>query len=157
VIAAGEATSIGCLELRRALLLFAIVLGVAAIVTSLSRPAKHRDDATSDPPRTGVGTPTVNPRPAREEPAVISFSASGKSRTRRLFVSRHATVMVEVARPGQVELAGLGLTSPAEPLTPARFDVFATRAGRYAVRFLPARSTEARTVGVLRVIPYGLP
>jgi hypothetical protein len=151
-----EATSIGCLELRRALLLFAIVLGLAAIVTSLSRPAKHQDD-TSDPPRTGVGTPTVSPRPAREEPAVISFSAAGKPRTRRLFVSRHATVMVEVARPGQVELAGLGLTSPAEPLTPARFDVFESRAGRYAVRFLPARSTEARTVGVLRVIPYGLP
>ena len=140
------------MELRRALLLFAIVLGLAAIATSFSRPAKRADDSVTEAPQIERGAPTASPRPAREPPALISFSASGEPRTRRLFVNQHATVTVEVVRPGQVELAGLGLTAAADPLTPARFDVFESRAGRYLVRFIPARSNEERTVGALQIV-----
>jgi len=51
-----------------------------------------------------------------------------------------------------VELAGLGQTAAAEPLTPARFEVLESQAGRYKVRFTPATDTEARTLGTLLIV-----
>ena len=60
---------------------------------------------------------------------------------------------VTVTEPGQVELEGLGLSSPAEPLTPARFAVLATAQDRHKVRFTPVDGGEGRTVGVLQVLP----
>jgi hypothetical protein len=140
------------LELRRALLLFAIVLGLAAIATSLSRPAERKEDKAAAPTPVAPRTPTVNPRRTGAEPAVVSFSSAGKPRTRLLAANQPGTVFVEVLRPGQVELAGLGLTATAEPLTPARFEVLESRPGRYLVRFSPARTSEQRTVGALRIV-----
>jgi len=136
-------------ELRRALLLFAVVLGLAAIATSVSRPAERGGDEASDP---GRRTPTAGPRRTALQPALISFATTATPRERRLAVNRPATVTVEVARAGQVELAGLGLTAEAQPLTPARFDVLERRPGRYKVRFTPAAaSSETHTVGTVEV------
>jgi hypothetical protein len=140
------------MELRRALLLFAVVLGLAAIATSISRPADRGDDEASDSPPARRGSPTAQPRKGVLEPSAISFSATGTPRTERLAAGRLAVVTVDVAQPGEVELGGLGLTAAAEPLTPARFDLLERRAGRYEVRFRPAVGGEARTVGVLAVV-----
>jgi hypothetical protein len=141
-------------ELRRALLLFAVVLGLAAVVTSFSRPAERTDDQTSTPapPPPTQGTPTARPRRVGPAAKVVSFSALSKPRTARLEADRAAVVTVEVAEAAQVELAGLGLTSPGEPLTPARFEVLITEPGRYDVWQTPAGSDEARRVGVLEVV-----
>ncbi len=137
-------------ELRRALLLFAIVLGLAAIATSFSRPA---DEKEPEPPRTQQITPGLSTKPATERKGTISFSAAGKPQTRRLRAGRAAVVTVEVARPGQVQLVGLGVNTAAEPRTPARFDVFESQAGSYDVRFMPATSAETRSIGTLRIVP----
>ncbi len=56
-----------------------------------------------------------------------------------------------VDEPGQVSIPLLGLTAPAEPLTPARFDVLVTAAGAYPVVFTPAQGDEEREVGTLTV------
>jgi hypothetical protein len=141
-------------ELRRALLLFAIVLGLAAVATSFSRPAKRDDDKAPAAPSGASGTPTVSPGRDETRRALISFSSFGQPRTRVLTANQAATVTVEVARPGQVQLSGMGMTAVAEPLTPARFEVLENRVGRYPVRFTPTGARrETRLVGALQVLP----
>jgi hypothetical protein len=136
-------------ELRRALLLFAIVLGLAAIVTSVSRPERApRDDGSALP---DASEPEVGAGPLGGRPAPIRFSAS-EPKVRRLEAGRPATVTVNVPAPGLVELKGLGLSSAAEPLTPARFDVLEEDPGRYEVSFTPTKGDEARRAGPLRVV-----
>ena len=136
------------MELRRALLLFAIVLGLAAIATSVSRPQRAaRDDGSALP---DVSDPEAGPGPLGGRPVPISFSAA-EPRSRRLEPGRPATVTVRVPSPGQVELRGLGLSASADPLTPARFELLERRPGRHEVRFTPAGSGEARRAGTLRI------
>ena len=130
-------------------MLFAIVLGVAALAAAVSRPGRDRGTRRAPSPP----LPELAPGPAAPARARLSFSERGRPRRERLRAGRAVTVTVSVREPGQVDVPGLGLTAAAEPLTPARFDVFARRPGRYAVRFTPASQIEARTIGVLRVVP----
>jgi hypothetical protein len=138
-------------HLRRALILFAVVLGLAGLAAAVSRPGANRGPRTS----TSQGLPEATPAPQPEAaaPVRLGFSERGRPRTERLRVGLAATVIVAVRVPGEVELHGLSLTLPAEPLTPARFDVLASQPGRYAVRFTPAAQGATRTIGVLRVVP----
>jgi hypothetical protein len=139
-------------ELRRALLLFAIVLGLAAIATSFSRPAKPTDEPASEDPPTGRSTPTAGPRRTGPRPDVITFSAAGAPRMKRLDANRAAEITVEVPQPAQVELVGLGLTAAGEPLTPARFELLVRRPGRYDVKVTPSGDGQARSAGTLEVV-----
>ena len=139
-------------ELRRALLLFAIVLGLAAIVTSFSRPAERDDERASEPSPARPGTARAGPRRTAQRPALITFSTTGKPRTRQLAANRAATVIVKTGGAGDVELAGLGLAGAVERLAPARFEVLESRAGSYRVRFTPVGDGEARTIGTLRIV-----
>lgn len=139
------------MELRRALLLFALVLGLAAIATSVSRPDDNRRDEPPPAARQVPAAPT--PRPQSAAAADIVFEAGRPPATEKLAADRPAAVTVEVDESGLVELGGLGLTAPAEPLTPARFDVLVADEGRHPVRFTAAGSHEPRTVGTLVVGP----
>jgi hypothetical protein len=140
------------MRLRRALLLFALVLGLAALATSVSRPRDERKRET--PPAAKPRAPEASPSPAPGRPARLTFSAKGRRpESRRLVAGRAAIVTVKVSEPGQVELEGLGVSAPAEPLTPARFDVLTDEPARHAVRFTPAGAGgESRLVGFLRVV-----
>ena len=149
------------MHLRRALLLFAIVLGLAAVAASVSR--SGRDSTTSEPFRTVTPTtteqqqtPDVAPAPGPEPgpaPVVRRFFASQPG-AQKIEAGQAATVYVEVDEPGQVEIADLGLSAATEPLTPARFDVLTNETGRHPITFLPA-ADEAATVrvGTLVVVP----
>lgn len=140
------------LELRRALLLFAIVLGVAAIVTSVSNPSdRDRTDPepAGEPPTSTVPTPT--PSAAAKEPVNVRFEPKGPPRRAVIGTGRPVTVTVAVEEAGEVELDGLGLNAPATPLTPARFDLLPSEPGRHEVRLIPADTREPATVGVLQV------
>ena len=122
------------MHVRRALLLFAIVLGLAAFAAAVSQP---REEAREPPPRE-LSPPTATPGPARPSEAELEFSVKGRPRTRNLPVGRSATVLVQVPGPGEVTLDGLGLVASADRLTPARFDVLGRRPGRHGVSFKPA-------------------
>jgi hypothetical protein len=137
------------MELRRALLLFAIVLGLAAIATSVSRPTERSDRAEKPP----ASEPVASPSPGPAAPLELTFAPAAKPPTERLEAGRPATVIVKVDEPGQVEIDGLGLTGAVEPLTPARFDVLTSDEGSLPVLFRPAGSREPRTVGTLEVGP----
>ena len=104
------------MELRRALLLFAIVLGLAAIAASVSRPpaGDETDTAAESSPRER-STPTAGPSPGPGPPADIAFEADLQPETRTVPTGRAATVTITAYEPGQVEIERLGLTAPVEP------------------------------------------
>jgi hypothetical protein len=138
------------MHLRRALLLFAIVLGLAAIVSALSRPQSTDDEPPPRAQTDATGPPTVSPGAGEGAPAEIDVDAA-KPRAHELQAGRAATVTVAVESAGSVEIPKLGLSADAEPLTPARFDVLVAEPGRYALRVVPADGDESRPAGTLVV------
>jgi hypothetical protein len=145
------ANTIRAVHLRRALLLFAIVLGMAALVASLSRPIEQRrDDTTPREPREPrePGPPTATPAPAPNLPSTLSFDAA-ENESIRLRAGAAATLEVSVEEPGSVDIPGLGLSAPAEPVTPARFEILATRPGHYELTFTPATGDSTEPAGRL--------
>jgi hypothetical protein len=146
-------------HLRRALLLFAIVLGLAAIAASVSRPGEERTDAVPapglPPPTETDKAPTVSPgnADAGERLAQVTFGDAAREPTRRVSAGQATTVLVEVDEPGQVEIPDLGLSAPGDPLTPARFEIFRSQSGAHEVLFTPASGDESRAVGTLAIEP----
>lgn len=145
------------MHLRRAVLLFAIVLGLAALAASVSRPRDDRSGLERPPagsPRPPVShpSPTLAPGPLPNPPVEVTFDAA-KDETRRVEIDRSATVQVKVDELGMVEIPALGLSAPAEPVTPARFDLLTSEVRRLAIIFTPAASDEARPAGTLVVTP----
>jgi hypothetical protein len=136
-------------HVRRALLLFAIVLGVAALAAAVSQPRQETREAR---PREQSPPPITPPRRDGLALLRVDFPAEGEPRTKRLAAGLPATVTVQVSEPGEVALEGLGLDTSAEPLTPARFEVLAQRPARHRVRFTPAGHDEATTVGTLAIV-----
>jgi hypothetical protein len=136
-------------ELRRALLLFAIVLGLAAVATSVSRTPDRRDGAREP----AASDPVADAAPGPAAPAQLEFAPEAKPPTEELDAGRAATVTVRVAQPGQVAIDGLGLSATADPLTPARFDVLSDDEGSYPLRLHPADGAEALIIGTLRIGP----
>lgn len=132
-------------NLRRALLLFAIVLGLAALAAGLSRPSDNSDDQPA-----GGGRPTLTEPSVSGAPAEVHFDASDPRR-RAVFAGQAAEVYVEVDRPGQVVIPGLGLSAVADPVTPARFDLLVQRTGSYPLQFVPAGNEPHERAGTLVV------
>ena len=148
------------MELRRALLLFAIVLGLAAVVSSLARPPVREGSDQGRAPadqRSSPSRPTASAGPAADGTLRISFMVGRTRKTETLMAGVAATVMVAVEEPGEASISGLGLAAQAEPLTPARFDVLSTRPGRYEVRFTAVPDNRSRLLGFLQVVPAPLP
>jgi hypothetical protein len=141
-------------ELRRAILLFAVVLGVAAIVSSIARPPERGGDNADSAPKASKETSAAKPRGKTPQPTTIEFRSGAKPQTRKLELGQPATVLVDVETPGQIDIPTLGLTEPAEPLTPALFEVLATAKGNHAIMVQPAASDTLPTkVGTLEVVP----
>ena len=137
------------MHLRRALLLFAIVLGLAAIATSLSRPG-DRDGEDDGAPATATA-PSATPAPGTSGPRAELTFAAGDGGAQRIRTGQAATVLVEVDEPGQAAIEDLGVSAAAEPLTPARFELLASRPGRYPIVFTPASGGEPLEAGTLVV------
>jgi hypothetical protein len=147
------------MDLRRALLLFAIVLGLAAIASSITRPSDGGDATNADTTPTTTGDSSARPaadsRPgtAPVDPTTIRFASGGKRELRKLEPGRPATVVVTVEAPGQVEIPSLGLTQPAEPVTPARFDLLVPEAGSHRILLRPADADLGEAgIGTLKVV-----
>jgi hypothetical protein len=141
-------------HLRRALLLFAIVLGLAAIAASVSRTPEESGEGETQPAVQSdtEDLPSVSPGNATPAGGVqeLVFDAA-RDQTRRVDAGQPATVLVEVDEPGLVEIVNLGLSAPAEPLTPARFEVLASDPERLAITFTPADGDTPGDAGTLVV------
>lgn len=146
------------MEFRRAILLFAVVLGVAAVVSTVARPPERGGDSAPEPSSgEQQGAPNASaakPGQLTPQPKTVEFESGAKPPTRTVEVGQPATVLVDVETPGQVAIPSLGLTDTAEPLTPALFEVLATAKGEHAILAQPAGSdSPPAKVGTLRVVP----
>jgi hypothetical protein len=141
-------------HIRRALLLFAIVLGLAAIAASVSRSPDNSGDGEPPPmaPTESEEPPSVSAGDAAPVSGVreLVFHAE-RDQTRRLDAGQPATVLVEVEEPGLVEISDLGLSAPAEPLTPARFEILTSTPDRIDITFTAAADDFPGPAGTLVV------
>jgi hypothetical protein len=145
-------------HLRRALLLFAIVLGLAAIAASVSREPDESGERAEQPAppvaEEGPDTPSVSPGTAPAAPGAVELAFdAARDQTRRIDAGQAASVMVEVDEPGLAEIAELGLSAPADPLTPARFEVLVRDPGRLELTFTPVDGDAPGPAGTLVVRP----
>ena len=130
-------------QLRRILLLFALVLGLSALVAALAPPpdeSGERDEpAVEASPRSGAPPRVVRlavPRGTETPP------------TRRVAPGARVSLEVTVSRAGEVEIDELGLRQAADPRAPARFEFIAPRTGQADLVFHPVGG-RARLAGRL--------
>jgi hypothetical protein len=144
-------------HLRRALLLFAIVLGLAAIAASVSREPEEsgeRAERPAPPASTeqAPGEPSASSGSAPAVPGAVELSFdAARDQRRRLDAGQPASVMVEVDEPGLAEIAELGLSAPADPLTPARLEVLVPAPARLELTFTPVDGGAPAPAGTLVV------
>jgi hypothetical protein len=137
-------------HLRRALLLFAIVLGLAAVAASVSRPRDTNPPPTTETEHAQTVERSESQGAAGPGSVDVTFVVD-HARAHRIGSGQAATVVVEVPEAGQVSIDGLGMTATAEPDTPASLDVLTSATGRYPVTFTPAGSSESLSAGTLVV------
>ena len=136
---------------RRLLLLFAVLLGLTALVTSLApRPTVTRPGVVQATP-----SPTATPAPGRPAATsrriVKSISADPGSQRAKI----HARVgdVLELTVRGDVldgvEIEDAGKLEPIEPGSPARFEVLLDRQGELRVDLVDAE----RLIGLVEVSP----
>jgi hypothetical protein len=125
------------MHLRRALLLFALVLGLAALIASLAPPPPERRSKPERPPP-GIERPRAEPRREAGDAVRVDFERGEGAQNRRVEVPAHVIVTVSVPRAGQVELRGLAQIEDGAADTPAAFDLFLEEPGRYPVVFTAA-------------------
>jgi hypothetical protein len=132
-------------QLRRVLLLFALVLGLSALVAALVPPP----DEDEGPARNVQTVQAASPRSAGGDGAlrfdVRTRPAPERVQTRRAAPGSRVSLEVSVPEPGDVTIPAVGLRQSGDPHAPARFDLLAPASGRYAVVFEPVRGP-ARTV-----------
>lgn len=131
------------MHLRRALLLFALVLGLTALAASIA-PAPRSQDATA---------PTQPPAPAAAPEGTLSLTfrappGHGGAPARRVSPGAHVVVEVAATEAGQATIPALGRADSVTPDSPGRFDLIEPASGRYDVMFAPALGSPVR-VGTL--------
>ncbi len=126
------------------LLLFALVLGLSALVASIAPAPEDRDEGSDEPPAGEGAAPSGAVQPASISLAVRPPGAQPP--TRRVPAGSSLTLQVSVPEPGEVLLEGLGLRQAADPLTPARFELLADPPGGHGVTFVPVAG-ETREAG----------
>ncbi len=143
------------MEVRRALLLFAIVLGLAAIAGSVANPPDGGEETATAPQRPATAPSAEPAPPAGDADAVtVRFAAGRPDQSRQVEQGRPLTVLVKAESPSEVRIPSLGLIEPADPLTPARFEILATEPGEHEIVVQPAEpGAERSTVGSLEIVP----
>ena len=135
------------MQIRRVLLLFALVLGLSALVASLAPPPEER---RSEPAAT-VPDEAAVPAPAPGALRLTVARPGGPVPVRRAPAGSSVSLEVSVREPGDVVIERLGLRQSADRLAPATFSLLAEPPGRHAVTFHPLDG-RARVVGRLEFV-----
>ncbi len=134
---------------RRLLVLFAVLLGLTALATSLApRPTSTRTGlAPATPSPTATSTPTPSAGSSRRIEQTISADP-GKPRARvRARVGDILALTVSGDVLDGVEIPEIGKLEPIEPGSPARFEVLLERRGELRVTLVDAE----RLIGLVEV------
>lgn len=135
------------MQARRVLLLLGIVLLLTAAATSFV-PVPDEDPGGDEPSRSEAEPPAALPDSA--DPVVVDFRSGNEPQEERVRPDVRVVVTVNVDQPGEVELEGLGLVESGAPSTPAVFDLFTDRSGRFEVVHRPVEGGE-KPIGALTV------
>jgi hypothetical protein len=138
---------------RRLLVLFAVLLGLTALATSLApRPTGTRPGIVERTPSpTAAPTPEPSTGSSRRIEQTISADP-GKPRARvRARVGDVLALTVRGDLLDGVEIEDVGKLEPLEPGSPARFELLLERAGELRVSLVDAD----RLIGVVSVAPAG--
>ena len=144
------------MHLRRALLLFALVLGLTALAAAVS---PSRDDGGAGSAGSGSAVapaPAVSASEALPRQIVLDTRRrprTGVARVLRARENEHVVVSVLSSDGGLATIPRLGRTARVSAAAPARFDLLGPAPGRYEVMFEPAGSGEQRLVGTLVTRP----
>jgi hypothetical protein len=136
---------------RRLLVIFAVLLGLTALVTSLApRPTVRPGTGGA-----GVATPSPTPSPtATGQPSrrLVRTISADAGRPRARVRARAGDVLALTVRGDVLDgvaIDGLGKLEPIEPGSPARFEMLLEGPGEFPVTLLDAR----RSVGLIAVRP----
>ena len=134
---------------RRLLVLFAVLLGLTALVTSLApRPTANRSGTLQPSPSP---TTTPSPAPAATESTRIEKTISADPGEPRARIKARVGDILALTVDGDVldgvEIAELGKLEPVEPGSPARFEVLLERRGELRVSLVDAE----RVIGLVEV------
>jgi hypothetical protein len=139
------------MHLRRALLLFAVILGSLAIVASLTpMPDRRTNEEPVAPSELDIPPGERVNKEILQRRFDVDRPPKGDPPVRRVALGRHVVVTVVARRPGDVEIQGLGQIRSAEPGTPAVFDLLLDRPGRFGLVFDPVNGKPFRA-GALNV------
>jgi hypothetical protein len=132
---------------RRLLIVMLVLLVTSTVAAALVPPPPEREETTSS-----TTSPSTSPIPTDG----VLLKATLETDTTRpqrieLPLGDQLALRVLSRRAGQVEIRGLGLVEDVMPLSPARFDILATRAGTFEVRLLEPR----RHIGTIVVSDKG--
>jgi hypothetical protein len=138
--------------LRRATLLFALILGLTALVATVT---PSRDDGNSGGSVALAPAAPVSPSTAlaRQIPLDTRHRSHGRARIVRARENEHVVVSVLASSGGLATIPDLGRTETVSAAAPGLFDLLAPPPGRYDVMFEPAGSAEPRRVGTLVTRP----
>ncbi len=127
---------------RRLLLAMLVLLAISTLAAALVPPPEEDEGDDAPPPKTG---PTRGGG-GRGELIEAEIAAFPRRRPEQIEVSPgdQLAITVTSGRPGQVAIPDLGLLRFASPGSPARFDLFLDREGRFEVRF--RREVEVATI-----------
>jgi hypothetical protein len=127
------------MHVRRALLLFALVLGLTALATSIAPTSRPADTPQVAPPPAAPVAPTTT----------VTLHAPGTApRSYPVKSDAHVLVQVSATTGGQVEIPKLGQLQAIGAGSSAEFDVVDLAAGRYDVLFEAAIGAPIR-IGTL--------
>ena len=128
-------------HIRRALLLFAIVLGMAALVASFSRPAEQRTatERSEEP-----GPATAAPAPVDNPPRPISFDASSREQPAPRAGSRRDGRDRRSTSPAASRCRTLDLPRARTSIPPPASRSSPHAQGAYAILFRPADGDRSR-------------
>jgi hypothetical protein len=146
---------------RRLLIVMLVLLGLSTLAAALIPPQALREGTSSTSTTEETETTPADTVPARKAlPKPISVTVGGNTipvlscpaslrRARRckpLRVGDQFTLKVRSKRADEVEMPRFGLIDIVEPNKPARFEILATSAGSYNVRFVSTGRIAARVV-----------
>ena len=130
---------------RRLLIALAILLGLTALAGGLAAPPRVVTPSAPGAPPGGPAVASAG-KPPRPLERVLDADAAGQRVRAR--VGQPVVIEVRTDVLDTVSLAEYG-NQPAEPDSPARFELLADTPGRYAIDLLEA----GRRIGVLEVRP----
>lgn len=131
---------------RRLLIVLVILLAISTFAALLVPPQGTDEGEDETLGSTPTGTEGRRPPPRGELVRASIDADQAKPRSVQLKLGDQLSLEVRSRRADQVVISGFGLIDDVERDAPARFDLFADRTGRFAVRLLDRSETVGRIV-----------